>query len=511
MGHAEVLRAFRFALDPTDTQLTSLNQHAGAARWAYNHAIGVKSGAHARQRAEVASLVAAGMTEKDARKAVNIRIPMKPTIQTSLNAIKGDPRVQEVLPGTLGPHRPCPWWRDVATHAFQSAFRDADTAFKNWMDSLRGQRAGRPVGYPRFKRKGRARDSFRLHHDVKAPTIRLDGYRRLLLPRIGSVRIHDSGKRLARLVGRGEAVVQSVTVARGGSRWYASVLCKVWQELPEQPTHAQRARGTVGVDLGVKVLAALSKPVSMTRGGPQLDLVPNARHGKTARRRLTRAQQAYARTAKGSKRRVKAVRRIGRIQHLTAERRATSLHTLTKRLVTAFATVAVEDLNVAGMTASARGTVDSPGRKVRQKAGLNRSVLDASFGELRRQLTYKAHWYGAAIAVCGRWVPSSQTCSACGWLNPRRLTLADREFKCTPCGLTMDRDLNAARNIERLAQHVASGREETVNARGGGVSPPVRLGGRQSPVKREDPAHRAGPPRRSDPPATLTARKKRAA
>ncbi|MEW2581337.1 RNA-guided endonuclease InsQ/TnpB family protein [Streptomyces syringium] len=504
----EVLRAFRFALDPTTTQAGALNQHAGAARWAYNHAIGVKSAAHQNRRAEIAALVETGMPEDKARKAASTRIPQKPEIQKALNAIKGDPRKHEVPPGTLGPHRPCPWWREVSTYAFQSAFIDADRAFQNWVDSLRGQRAGRRVGYPRFKRKGRARDAFRLHHTVGKPTIRLDGYRRLLLPRIGSVRLHDSGKRLARLIGRGQAVIQSVTIARGGSRWYASVLCKVQQEVPEQPTRAQRARGAVGVDLGVKVLAALSKPLAW--GGADLQLVPNAKHGEAAQRRLTRAQRAYARTTKGSKRRAKAARRIGRIQHLTAERRATALHTLTKRLATTFSTVAVEDLNVKGMTASARGTVERPGRMVRQKAGLNRGVLDASFGEVRRQLTYKALWYGAEIAVCGRWVPSSQTCSACGWQNPRRLTLADRVFQCTPCGLTMDRDLSAAYNIERLAQPVASGRGETLNARGGGVSPTARQGGRQSPAKREDPAP-AGPPRRGNPPATLNTRKRRAA
>ncbi|WP_370424290.1 RNA-guided endonuclease TnpB family protein (plasmid) [Streptomyces sp. QH1-20] len=513
-----LLRAYRFALDPTGSQLVALNGHAGAARWAFNHALAVKSAAHREWRREVDALVASGMDEKEARKTVTVKVPKKPEIQRTLNAVKGDSRRIDVPEGMLGPHRPCPWWWQYSTYAFQSAFADADVAFQNWMDSLTGQRAGQKIGYPRFKPRGRCRDSFRLHHDIKNPTIRLDGYRRLLMPRIGSVRLHESGKRLARLVDKGDATIQSVTVARGGHRWYASVLCSVRQELPARPTRAQRERGRVGVDLGVKVLATLDKPFTVTPGTPEQHAIPNERHGKAARRKLTRAQRAYARTTKGSQGRVKAARRIGRIQHTLAEHRATTLHLLTKRLTTSFATIAIEDLHVKGMTGSARGTTEKPGRKVRQKAGLNRSILDASFGEVRRQLTYKAAWYGSSIAICARRFPSSRKCSApgCDWADPD-LTLADRVFRCKKCGLVIDRDLNAARNIAAHAQSVAPGRGETPsslggrkrNARGGDTSPTVRKGGRQSSVKREDPAD-AGPSRRSDPPATLNARKKTA-
>ncbi len=95
---------------------------------------------------------------------------------------------------------------------------------------------------------------------VRVP-IRLATYRRLRLPKFGEVRLHESAKRLARLIDRGAAVVQSVTVSRGGSRWYASVLCKVLVDIPDRPTRRQRGAGTVGVDLGVKVLAAFSKPL----------------------------------------------------------------------------------------------------------------------------------------------------------------------------------------------------------------------------------------------------------
>ncbi|MFI1184144.1 helix-turn-helix domain-containing protein [Streptomyces sp. NPDC020799] len=157
---AEVLRAFRFTLDPTSAQVAALARHAGAARWAFNHALGMKMAAHRQWRYEVELLVATGVSEEQARKEVRAPVPTKPVIQKHLNRIKGDSRTEELPEGFHGPARPCPWWHDVNTHAFQSAFIDADTAWQNWLRSLRGRRAGRRVGYPRFKKKGRARDSF---------------------------------------------------------------------------------------------------------------------------------------------------------------------------------------------------------------------------------------------------------------------------------------------------------------------------------------------------------------
>lgn len=497
MARQEVLRAFRFALDPTPAQEETLRRYAGAARWAFNHALAAKVAAHEEWRNQIAAIVETGVPEDVARKQVKVPIPTKPAIQKAWNQVKGDSRT--------GEDGCCPWWHEVNTYCFQSAFADADAAWKNWLDSLTGRRAGRRVGYPRFKKKGRSRDSFRIHHDVKKPGIRLVTYRRLRIPKLGEVRLHDSAKRLARLIDRSEAIVQSVTVSRGGHRWYASVLCKVTVELPDRPTRRQAAAGTIGVDLGVTHLMALSQEVDLGQGPTQL--VDNPRYLKATLRRLRRAQQALSRTEKGSARREKAKRRVARLHGQVAERRATFLHGITKRLATGFHTVAIEDLNVTGMTRSAKGTIEAPGKNVRAKAGLNRAILDASPGEIRRQLTYKTSWYGSALAICDRWFPSSRTCSACGEQNPR-LTLADRVFVCPSCGLAMNRDINAARNIAVHAViaptsgAVASGKGETLNARGASVSPSIPQGRGREAVKREDAGSSgSAPPRRSNPPA----------
>ena len=449
------MRAYRLALDPTAGQLDALQRHAGAARWAFNHALAAKRLAHQQRSAAIGELVDAGADLEQARKQVTIKVPGKATIQKAWNRIKGDSRT--------GVEGISPWWHEVSTYAFQSAFADADTAWQNWWDSRTGRRAGKPVGEPRFKRKHRCRDSFRIHHDVKRPTIRPDGYRRLIIPRLGSIRLHATAKPLCRALSRG-AVIQSVTIARGGHRWYASVLIRDPATAQPAPTRRQRAAGTVGVDIGVTALAALSTG----------EMVDNPRHLRLARKRLLKAQRALSRTSKGSARRRRCAAVLGRRHHEVAERRATTLHTLTKQLATQFETVAVEDLNVAGMTASARGTIDKPGRNVRAKAGLNRSILDVAPGELRRQLEYKASWYGCTVAVCDRWYPSSKTCSNCGTVKPK-LSLGERVFHCATCGLTLNRDVNAARCIAANAV-VASGMGETKNARRIGTGPPAAAG-----------------------------------
>jgi putative transposase len=261
-----------------------------------------------------------------------------------------------------------------------------------------------------------------------------------------------------------------------------------------QPGLAQLVAGTVGVDLGVATLAALSTG----------EKVANPRHLVTAERRLKAAQRAVSRTEKTSARRARARARLARRHHEVAQRRSGALHALTKRLTTRWAAVAVEDLNVTGMTRSARGSLAAPGVNVRAKAGLNRAILDARFAEVRRQLDYKSRWYGSELLVVDRWAPTSKTCSSCGWRNPS-LSLRERVFHCQSCGLEIDRDVNAAVNIEAAATDpaawpadVASGSGETLNARRGGVRPSVSEWHRQRPAKRED---TTVSPRWSDPPA----------
>ncbi len=197
---------------------------------------------------------------------------------------------------------------------------------------------------------------------------------------------------------------------------------------------------------------------------------------------LTKASRAYARTQAGSRRREKAKRRLARLHHLEALRRATGVHRLTRRLAGGYAEVAVEDLDVIGMTASARGTRRKPGRNVKATRERNRTILDIAPGEIRRQLAYKAPWYGGLLTVLDRDTPVRTTCSSCGTVKATPPE-DGQEFHCTACGLSMARDANAATVIARIA--AASDRGEALNARGVPVSPSRPRVGRRGASMRE--------------------------
>jgi putative transposase len=194
----------------------------------------------------------------------------------------------------------------------------------------------------------------------------------------------------------------------------------------------------VGVDLGVKSLAVLSTG----------ETVPNPRHPETAQRELRRLQRQAARRVGPDKRtrrqpsqRWRGTRaRIGRLHTAVANARRDGLHKLTTRLVRAHGAIVLEDLNVAGMTRNRR---------------LARHVAGVGMAELRRQIEYKSRWAGVRVHLADRWYPSSKTCSACGVVKAK-LCLSERVYRCEACGLVLDRDLNAARNLAALVPRETS-------------------------------------------------------
>ncbi|WP_245564151.1 RNA-guided endonuclease InsQ/TnpB family protein [Nocardia testacea] len=214
----------------------------------------------------------------------------------------------------------------------------------------------------------------------------------------------------------------------------------------------------VGVDLGVKDFAVLSTG----------EKIANPRHLDRKARNLARYQRRLAGKQKGSANQRKAKAKIARAHRKIRNARADFLHRTSTRLVRENDVIAIEDLNVAGMSRSAKGTVDKPGRNVRAKAGLNRAVRDAALGEFRRQLQYKAARAGKRVVVIDRWYPSSKTCSNCGHLLSS-LTLSVRYWACPDCGTRHDRDINAAKNILAAGRAVAG--ETPGDACGADVNP----------------------------------------
>ena len=185
------------------------------------------------------------------------------------------------------------------------------------------------------------------------------------------------------------------------------------------------------------------------------------------RKQQKNLHQQLARRVRGSRRREQTKRKLARLSERKTHCRSDHAHKTTIRIVRESQAIAIEDLNVKGMSASARGTRAKPGRNVRQKAGLNRAVLDASFGEVRRQLEYKTDWHGRELVKIDRFAPTSKRCSSCGERNSR-LTLADRQWRCEGCGAHHDRDENAAKNIRALGLETIQAPGGTGNVRGAG-------------------------------------------
>lgn len=412
MPTTERVRAWRYALDPSATQEQALASHVGAARFAYNACLHhVK--AVLDQRAAEATYGVGDLVQGPAWNAYALR--------GWLGSVKDDV---------------APWWRENSKEAFASGAADLAQALKAWKASRSGKRAGRPVGFPRFRSR---RSATGCRFTTGAMRLSPDRHH-VVLPRIGSVHTHESTRRLARLVESGRARITSVTVSRSASgRWYASVLARVTVPEPSHP-HPGRA---VGIDVGVKHLLTAAEP----GGTPVLvvDMPASAVREAELARALTRRtsrRQGPRRGVSPSKRWLRARRRVDR--HLARSRaiREDALHKATSDLAARYGTVVVEDLSVSGMTRSGGA----------RKRGLNRAIASSAMARTAELLAYKTDWAGGRLVRADRFYPSSRTCSTCGAVRAK-LPLSERTYSCPACGNRMDRDLNAAVNLARIAGH----------------------------------------------------------
>ncbi|HEU5028922.1 MAG TPA: IS607 family element RNA-guided endonuclease TnpB [Spirillospora sp.] len=397
-----VTQAYRFALDPTPAQERALRSHAGAARFAWNWGL-----AACRDRHDAEGRWWSGAE-----------------LHRLWNATKKtDPGLD--------------WWGENSKCVYQESFRDLDRALREFVRSCNGARKGRRMRFPRFKKRGRCRDSFRFGAGV----MRCTG-RTVTLPRLGTIATHESTRKLARRLENGTARLLSATVSRTAHRWYVSFTVQVDRRVPERHP---RPGSAAGVDLGVTtLLTAVDDHGGVTE-------IPGPKSLRAGLRKLALLGKAHSRTKAGSANRGKAAARLARHHARVAALRADALHKATTHLAARYETVVVEDLNVTGMVANRR---------------LARAVADAGFGTARRMLNYKTAWKGGRLVVADRWFPSSKICSGCGGRKPS-LSLSERTYRCDLCGLTLGRDVNAAINLRDLA---ASGAERK-NACGGDRRP----------------------------------------
>lgn len=302
----------------------------------------------------------------------------------------------------------CPWLYEVSAHIGQSALKDLNSAFERFFKGLKKE--GPKSGFPRFKRKGE-RDSARLY-EVELSE------RHIRLPNIGRVRLKETRSK------RGfEGRILSATIRRRADRWFVS-LCVERERDIAQPKAVRKPNEIVGVDLGLKSAAVIHDGSATRVIEPQQALRQHLKKLRRLNRQLSRRQQ-------GSTNWAKAKLELSRLHYKISCLRQDHLHQLTSSLAKTKSVIVLEDLHVKGMA---------------RNRSLALSIGDAGMGELRRQLEYKSEWYGSTLVIADRFHPSSKLCSDCGVLKDT-LSLSERVFDCSACGVSLDRDENAAINL----------------------------------------------------------------
>jgi putative transposase len=446
-----IQQAYRYALAPTAEQERFLAACAGASRFWFNQGL---------------ALVKERLDLRDAGAEADVPWSYKALCV----AFRGDAVKDELAP----------WRSEVVTGSYQAGLEGLGKALQNFS---RSRAAGRKVGFPRFRAKGRS------HEAIIFQRPRIADNRHVMLDRrLGSIRSKESLRKLTRLLARDpNARVMRSTVQPASGGWVISFTV----ERSAKRRHPRKPNAVVGVDVGLSRLATLSTGATADNSRP---LQASVRKLQRLQRQLDRQRRANnpgnyltdgrikpgPKTWLNSARMVRTAQRVGKLHTRVANRRREQAHRLTTGVVREFGIVGIETLAVKNLMRNRR---------------LARHISDVGWGLVLAQFAYKTSWSeGSVLVAAGRFYPSSKTCSSCGAVKAK-LGLADRVFICDDdaCGHVQDRDLNAALNLacmahkqaqaEGIKSYVARTGRFTPTARGGQVS----LVGydQHSPVKRE--------------------------
>ena len=363
-----MLLSFKTEIKPNNQQITSFRMHCGVARHAYNFGNAV-------------ILDALKLRETDK----SVKIPSTIDLHKKL--------IAEVKTAN-------PWYYESSKASPQQALAEVRKAWDRCFKKTSKQ--------PRFKKKGKSKDSFYLEQGTIAkPGISNDG-KRIKLPKIGWVRLAEPLP---------VSATHNCVISRTANKWFVAIKCEI-----EKPT-VKPDRPTVGVDIGIKELAVTSDG----------KVFSNPKAYRRMSKRLKRLQRAVSRKAKVSTNRQSAIGALARVHARVANIRKDAIHKLTTYLAKNHSVVKIEDLHIKAFL------------KNHKLAG---AIADCGMYEFKRQLEYKVEKFSSQLILVDRFFPSSQICSNCG--NHRhKMPLKNRLYECPDCGHSEDRDLNAAKNIDR--------------------------------------------------------------
>jgi putative transposase len=355
-----MLKAFKYRLNPTATQAELINKHIGCARFVYNNALAFKQSEYAKDKTNHSCFA----------------------LHKRLTNLKGEYE----------------WLKEVNSQSLQQAITNLDKAYTAFFKAQND--------FPKFKKKGRGKQSFNIPQSIKIDT------NKLIIPKFKKgidIVLHRPIK----------GDIKQATISKTPTgKYFVSILCETG-EVERQPKHVNEET-TAGIDLGIKSFLVASN-------GKEYD---NPKYLRKSIDRLKYQQRQFSKN-KSKKRK----HRVAILHEKVANQRKDFLHKASTELIRDNQSIALEDLNISGML------------KNHCLAG---SISDVSWGMFVSMLEYKAKWNGVNILRIGRFEPSSKTCSECGYIN-MELTLKDREWSCPDCGSILDRDVNASINIKNFA------------------------------------------------------------
>jgi IS605 OrfB family transposase len=410
-----IQRAYKYPLDLKTNQVEFLLRCTGTSRYWYNQGLGLL-----KQR----------LVEK--ANGEDVRVPW--SYQDYCAEFKGDEIKDKI----------CPWRKEVVIGSYQAGLMNLSAALNQYS---KGRNTGRSTGFPKFKVKGKNKETviFQRAHPIDKKHLHLS-------KRLGPVRVKGKMTRLLRkLESDDKARIIKATITMEGSEWFISFLVSE-ERIRRTPAYPNQI---IGCDLGITHLLTLSNGQYLKNPRPLIkyeEMIKRLQRKLDRQRRMNNPSnyEENGVVIKGSKNWVRSNRMLRteelirkyhkRVRNLRRE----NAHYLSSMITRKYGYISTEDLSINNMLKNHK---------------LAKHIQDASWREITRQLEYKSEWYGNKYSKVGKYYASSKTCSTCNQVKPK-LGLSVREYECEHCGLVIDRDLNAALN---MAQHYLIGNSKSNN------------------------------------------------